>query len=195
MVYAAETDPLCYPGTTVLKNLANLTDQGELDEFEFAMYLSRAEEPLPVGDLGYDHYRLIHRHLFQDVYEWAGQQRTIRIGKNGNWFCYPEYLPQEMRRTFSSETLISVLSATSPRSFAERAAPLLADINAGHPFREGNGRTQLAYLVLLAATAGYGFDPDGLDPDRVMAAMIASFSGRLSPLIDLIDDLVLKSGR
>ena len=194
MVYVSEIDPLCYAGTTVLKNLAELTDQDELNEFEFAMYLSRAEEPLPVGDLGYDHYRQIHHHLFQDVYAWAGQQRTIRTGKGGNWFCYPEHLTREMHRAFSPDLIGAILEATTVEDFAERAAALLAEINAGHPFREGNGRTQLAYLALLAATAGRGFNQDMLDPDRVISAMIASFSGNLLPLTTLIADLVRNPG-
>ena len=194
MVYVSEIDPLCYAGTTVLKNLADLTDQDELNEFEFAMYLSRAEEPLPVGDLGYDHYRQIHHHLFQDVYAWAGQQRTIRTGKGGNWFCYPEHLTREMHRAFSPDLIGAILEATTVEDFAERAAALLAEINAGHPFREGNGRTQLAYLALLAATAGRGFNQDMLDPDRVISAMIASFSGNLLPLTTLIADLVRNPG-
>ena len=194
MVYVSEIDPLCYAGTTVLKNLADLTDQDELNEFEFAMYLSRAEEPLPVGDLGYDHYRQIHHHLFQDVYAWAGQQRTIRTGKGGNWFCYPEHLTREMHRAFSPDLIGAILEATTVEDFAERAAALLAEINAGHPFWEGNGRTQLAYLALLAATAGRGFNQDMLDPDRVISAMIASFSGNLLPLTTLIADLVRNPG-
>ena len=190
MVYATAHDPLCYPGTTVLINLAGLTDQAELDEFEFAMYLTRAEEPFPGGDLGYDHYRGIHHHLFQDVYEWAGQQRTIRIGKGGNWFCYPEYLASEMARVFSPDRIEAALAAPDKESFAVQTAALLADINAGHPFREGNGRTQLAYLALLAATAGWDFDPGALDPDRVISAMIDSFSTDLIALTDLIADLI-----
>lgn len=190
MVYTAETDPLCYPGTGVLKNLAGLTDQGALDEFEFAMYLSRAEEPLPDGDLGYDHYRSIHHHLFQDVYEWAGEARTIRIGKGGNWFCYPEYLDREMMKTFNATRIDTVISATDPHTFSEAASGLIADINAGHPFREGNGRTQLAYLALASATAGCGFNAAVLDPARVMSAMISSFAGDLTKLTSLIEDLV-----
>lgn len=190
MVYAAEPDPWCYPGTTVLKNLAGLTDQAELDEFEFAMYLSRAEEPFPTGDLGYGHYCRIHNHLFQDVYEWAGRPRVIRIGKAGNWFCYPEYLQGEMTRTFSPSVIGEVLSSPNSHAFAERTATLLADINAGHPFREGNGRTQLAYLKLLTVSVDLGFDDEVLVPDRVLNAMIRSFSGDLDPLRSLITDLV-----
>lgn len=55
-----------------------------------------------------------------------------------------------------------------------------------HPFREGNGRTQLAFLTLLAANAGYGVNNDALDPGEVLSAMIESFAGsedRLSGLI------------
>ncbi|WP_342780176.1 Fic/DOC family protein [Devosia ginsengisoli] len=174
------------------ENRAGLTDQDELNEFEFAMYLSRAEEPLPTGDLGYEHYRRIHHHLFQDVYDWAGQRRSVRIGKGGNWFCYPEHLSREMHRAFS--LVDPVLTSATAQNFAERAAILLAGINAGHPFREGNGRTQLAYLALLAATIGYGFNQDMLDPDRVISAMIASFSGELLPLTQLISDLIRNPG-
>jgi cell filamentation protein len=190
VVYAAEDDPLCYPGTSVLKNLAGLRDQAELDDFEFAMYLSRAEEPLPGGNLAYEHYRHIHHHLFQDVYDWAGQVRTIRIGKGGNWFCYPEHLEREMAKAFSPHRIDAVVHATDRLVFARLAADLLADINAGHPFREGNGRTQLAYLALVATSAGYGFDADVLEADKVMSAMIASFSGNLVELTTLIENLV-----
>ena len=190
MVYAADNDPLCYPGTSVLINLAELTDQTELDDFEFSMYLTRAEEPVPDGDLGYRHYRAIHHHLFQDVYAWAGEPRTIRTGKAGNWFCYPENLEREMARTFALVSTHHLLGKLSKPAFAVGAADLLAEINAGHPFREGNGRTQLAYLKLVIATAGYAFNDEALDPVRVMDAMIASFAGRLQPLCNLVSDII-----
>ena len=81
MVYTAEADPLCYPGTTVLRNLLDIENQDELDEAEVALFLIRANEPLPSGNLDVAHYFALHYHLFQDVYAWAGQPRTIRIGK------------------------------------------------------------------------------------------------------------------
>ena len=99
--YDAGVDPLCYPGTTVLRNKANLTDQDELDQFEQLMFLIRSEEPLPEGVLDYAHYRAIHHHFFQDVYVWAGEARQIRTAKGGNWFCYPEYIDAEMSRIFA----------------------------------------------------------------------------------------------
>jgi transposase-like protein len=51
--------------------------------------VQRSAEPLPAGKLTYPHYCAIHRHLFQDVYTWAGKPRTVRIAKGGSMFCYP----------------------------------------------------------------------------------------------------------
>ncbi|WFR98204.1 Fic/DOC family protein [Rhizobium tumorigenes] len=190
MVYTATQDPACYPGTTVLVNKLDLVDQDELDEAELGLFLIRADEDPPAGRLDYPHYMALHHHLFQDVYEWAGQARTIRIGKGRNWFCYPEYIDQEMRRAFGSLEGHHFLSDKEPAEFARIAANILAWINAIHPFREGNGRTQLAFLSLLAENAGLPFDDDQLVRERVISAMIDSFDGNEEPLRQLIFDLV-----
>jgi cell filamentation protein len=190
LIYTAEQDPLCYPGTTVLINLADLRNQAELDDFEFAMYLSRAEEPLPAGRLDYRHYRAIHHHLFQDVYSWAGQHRTIRIGKAGNWFCYPEHLDRHMSDVFTFLADRNNLTNLPHPEFVANAAYVLAEINAGHPFREGNGRTQLTFLKVLALNAGRNFDEDAIEPEATLVAMIESFSGNLKPLEALIGMIV-----
>jgi cell filamentation protein len=190
MSYDAEQDPLCYPSSDVLINKASLRDQAVLDDFEFAMVLARGAEPLPDGDLNYAHYRSIHHHLFQDVYDWAGQPRTVRIAKGGNWFCYPENLDVHMARTFQWLADQNFLSGESKSSFAADSAYFLSELNAGHPFREGNGRTQLVFFRLLCANAGLPFNDDQLDPDRTLNAMIASFSGNLGPLTSLIADII-----
>src|SRR3984885_1781276 len=60
----------------------------------------RADEPLPAGRFGPTHYCRIHRHLFQDVYRWAGKYRTIATSKGGNLFCRPQFIEREMTRLF-----------------------------------------------------------------------------------------------
>ncbi|MES2915863.1 MAG: Fic family protein [Pseudomonadota bacterium] len=176
--YEAQEDPLCYPGTQVLKNRAGLTDQDLLDQFEHLMFLTRAEEPLPPGKLDYDHYKSIHHHFFQDVYDWAGQTRTIRTGKGGNWFCYPEYIDAEMTRLFAELQQEHFLdSLGSLEQFADRASYFISEINAIHPFREGNGRCQLTLLNILCDLSGFQMNEDKIDPPAFMSAMIASFSG------------------
>ncbi|WP_367383422.1 Fic family protein [Roseobacter sp. HKCCD8198] len=106
-------------------------------------------------DVDYAHYRAIHYHFFQDVYAWAGQPRQIRTAKGGNWFCYPEYIDTEMTRIFRELAEENHLAKTnSLQDFARRAAHYIADINAVHPFREGNGRCQLTLLDTLMQVAG-----------------------------------------
>jgi cell filamentation protein, protein adenylyltransferase len=74
------------------------------------------------------------------------------------------------------------LRALERDAFAGEAAAFLATLNAIHPFREGNGRTQASFLVLLAARAGHPLDLDRLDPEAFLAAMVRSFSGDERPL-------------
>src|SRR5437870_6102975 len=99
-MYDAVEDPYCYPGTSVLKNRLDLRTQAELDEFEATITTQRASEPLPAGRLDYTHYLAIHQHLFQDVYDWAGEIRTVRMGKQDSMFCYPEHIDSQMRSLF-----------------------------------------------------------------------------------------------
>lgn len=192
MVYTAEDDPLCYPGTTVLRNLLNIEEQDVLDEAELSLFLERAEEPFPAGNLDVAHYLSVHHHLFQDVYAWAGQIRTIRIGKGASWFCYPEYIRSFLSKAFNEYGDPDVIAALPRPEFIYHTAHLLSEINAVHPFREGNGRTQLAFLNLLAANAGYVIDDAALEPQRVLTAMIASFEGDEADLVALLDTALMR---
>src|ERR1700754_2349540 len=99
--YDAFDDPYCYENTDVLKNRAGLQDQALLNDFELEMMNLRAQEPLPDGAYDPAHYCAVHHHLFQDVYDWAGEYRTVRTGKGGNWFCFPENIQQQMDGLFS----------------------------------------------------------------------------------------------
>ncbi|WP_348625866.1 MULTISPECIES: Fic family protein [unclassified Mesorhizobium] len=131
----------------------------------------------------------VDHHLFQDVYEWAGEVRAIPIGKGGNWFCYPEYINQEMHRIFGELADGDYLCELDLDAFAVRAAHVLAEINAVHPFREGNGRTQLTFLAMLMENAGFPFNADMLGRENVLNAMIESFAGEETPLAELIKDI------
>lgn len=190
MVYTAESDPLCYPGTSVLKNLLDIRDAELLEEAELALFLTRSEEPFPVGEFDLQHYLSLHRHLFQDVYAWAGEIRNVRIGKDGVWFCYPEYIGAELDRAFAELGAITALREMTPADFAGHVAHFLAELNAIHPFREGNGRTQMSLLAMLSEGAGFGYDRGRLDRDRVMRAMIESFSGDTEALVSLISQVI-----
>lgn len=174
----------------MLRNKANVKDQSELDAFELSMLVTRANEPWPTGNLDVLHYLSLHHHLFQDVYDWAGALRTMRISKNGAWFCYPEFINGELVTLFHWLKSEEFFQSLSGADFSKKAARLLAELNAIHPFREGNGRTQMSLLTILIDNAGLSFNVDKLEPKRAMDAMIVSFRGNLSPLAELIQDLV-----
>ena len=72
-MYDAVPDPYCYAGTNVLKNIPGFRDQARLDRFEHSATAQRAREPFPDGRLDAGHYLAVHRHLFQDIYAWAGE--------------------------------------------------------------------------------------------------------------------------
>jgi cell filamentation protein len=176
-MYQADPDPYCYPNSSVLKNKAGLEAGGDLAEFETAMTFARSEEPLPQGRLSASHYRAIHHHLFQDVYAWAGKDRTVRLSKGDSTFCYPEHIAEGMKRLFAWLKEQRYLRGQSLPDFARNAAHFLAELNAIHPLREGNGRTQLTFLGLLADQAGHPFSLDQHDPQATLAAMIESLHG------------------
>ena len=189
-MYDAVADDYCYPGTTVLKNKLDLGDPEELAAFEAEVSDARADEELPAGDLDFKHFKAIHRHLFQDVYDWAGEVRTVRISKDGSMFCYPENIESEAKKLFTQLEKDNFLQDLSPKEFAEKSAPFLACLNAIHAFREGNGRTQLSFFLLLADQAGHSIDLEELDPEAFLVAMITSFKGDEAPLAAVIQDLV-----
>jgi cell filamentation protein len=190
-MYEAVADPYCYPGTTVLKNIPNLRSQAALGRFEVMVSTQRSEEPLPAGRLTTNHYRAVHRHLFQDVYSWAGRFRTVRISKADSMFCYPEHIPQQIVRLFADLRTNRFLRNLSAKTFADSAATFLGTLNAIHAFRDGNGRAQLAFLVLLADQAGHPLSLERLDPDAFLAAMISSFAGEGRPLAAQIRRLIV----
>ena len=175
-------DPYCYKGTFVLKNRASIRDAAILEAFELEMTALRAEVPLPAGLFTPAHYRRVHYHLFQDVYRWAGRYRTVRTAKAGNWFCYPEHIASNMNRLFKKIALPTLKPGASAADFLDAAADFLAELNAIHPFREGNGRSQLAFMYLLGRRAGHPLNLQRIDRETFMPAIIASFAGDIGLL-------------
>jgi cell filamentation protein len=189
-VYDAIDDPYCYPGTTVLKNLRNLRTQRALTRFETAMTAQRFDEPLPNGLLSIRHYRAVHHHLFQDVYSWAGKNRTLRISREGSAFCYPEYIDGQLKLTFGRLRRNGYLRKLPIDDFVAQAVEFLSELNAIHPFRDGNGRAQLAFMALLAVKAGHPLQLERLNPDTFLHAMIRSFHGDNGPLVRELQRLI-----
>lgn len=188
--YDAFNDPYAYEGTDTLINKLDLRDPALLEAFESEMTTLRANEPLPDGSYDVLHYKRIHHHIFQDVYSWAGECRTVRTSKGGNSFCFPEHIDSEMLKLFRQLANGSCLNAQDSDEFIAAAAHFLAELNAIHPFREGNGRSQLAFVHLLGEKAGFPLDFSRVRPETFLPAMIESYHGRLEPLIGELRQLL-----
>jgi cell filamentation protein len=160
---ACAGDPYKYPGSDVLRNKAELRDAQALKQFEYEQTYFRAREvrglPIPQRfDL--KHLRALHKHLFQDVYDWAGELRTVEIGKGSSQFASPLYIESEGRRMSAAIAAENNLRGLDKARFVQRLSHHYGDWNALHPFREGNGRVTREFLGQLARGAGYELDQE-----------------------------------
>ena len=159
-------DVYCIPGTAVLKNKAGITDQDQLDEYEgdfTAIRLLELTQNPVEGSFDLAHLCKIHQYLFQDVYEWAGEVRTVDIIRGDSRFCNVRHIQSYSNTVFSALAAEKYLVNLEPKVFANRLAHYLSEINAIHPFREGNGRVQRLFISQLAEQAGYSLDYSAWD--------------------------------
>ena len=168
----------CYPPDfSVLKNKLGIRDVTQLDETERGLVQSRILEGSPAGQFDAAHVKAIHKHLFKDLYEWAGDYRTVEIGKGGRWFHNHQFIEQgmaEVERIIQGGKLGQGMNADQ---FGDYASEVIANLNYVHPFREGNGRTQMEFLGQLSERAGHELNTEKIQRDVWIAASHVSHSG------------------
>ncbi|NLB62792.1 MAG: filamentation induced by camp protein fic [Fibrobacter sp.] len=140
----------------VLKNLQGITNKEELIFVESSAVTKRLKELYenPIKIKGFESIFVIHKHLFQDVYEWAGKKRTVEISKDGKQFFPTTHFDNAYRYIDSLITEYREILKSNRKQLANKLAEILDHVNYFHPFREGNGRTQREFLRLLALEKG-----------------------------------------
>lgn len=174
----------CYPGTDVLVNLLDERDPERLSRIERIFTAARIADLLkkPVrGNFDLEHLKRIHRCIFQDVYPWAGEIRTVDISK-GFRFCHAAYIEKEARRLFSRLQERIEKGVRDTGEAVELAAHALSEINAIHPFRDGNGRAQREFVREMLLKLGFTVEYSRADPSLMLKASIASFMGDEGPM-------------
>ena len=192
--------------TGILKNKlgiedANMLQRAEADYTKLRLYELELLET-PTGNFDIYHLKALHQHLFQDVYEWAGRTRADEIeidgirfaslplfSKGDTTFMVSPQVNQHLERVLKA-IAGQGLKGLSRLKFTQQAADLLSAINAIHPFREGNGRTQRAFINELAKDAGYLLDWGVVSQERMVAVSIASFNGDLPAMRRLLEEIV-----
>jgi len=163
-------DPYVYPGTQVLRNKFGLQDPKALDLMERWLTTQRRLEGCPEGQFDAAHLKAIHRHIFQDLFDWAGEFRRIEIAKGGNQFQFHRFVSTGLANIHDRLMAADMLVGRSRADFAEAASSIIGDLNYVHPFRDGNGRTQIEYLRQLAWQAGLRFRIDAIEPEAWIEA-------------------------
>jgi cell filamentation protein len=186
-------DDSCYSGTTVLINKLGIRNQAQLDESETLIFgvKSLQFELNPFQDeLDFQYYKRLHKFLFDEVYDWAGQLRTINMSKQHTHFCPVHDISDLGVRIFSRLATMGYFRLLNRNELLREFADLYASINYLHPFREGNGRTQRLYFRQLANRAGYKLNFAAVDSDRMMLATIHAASGIGDSLIHIFDEIL-----
>ena len=186
----------CYPGTNVLRNKLNIQDLDILHEAERDYSSIRQVELYKkgiTGDFSLKHLCSIHRQLFQDIYSWAGELRTVDISK-GTIFCLVPFIEEQfafLYRKLRKENFLKDI--TDQKEMAEKLAYYLGEINMIHPFREGNGRTQRIYIEQLCMNNGrFEIDFTEVSKEEMISASVRSAKSDNDLLEELIYNCLIR---
>ena len=188
----------CYPDSEVLKNKLNIRDKDELFEAEKKLTFARLQklqsEPIK-GKFDFDHLKAIHKYIFQDLYDWAGEERTVDIGK-GNLFCTVPYIQEYAKSVFNKYHSQCYANRDNFEDYIRVFANNYGDLNALHPFREGNGRAQREFARLICLDCGYDFDLSRATHKEMLEASRLSFDkGDSSEFIKIFSKAVTPYGK
>lgn len=192
------------PGTSVLANRYGITDRAELAVVEYATAEAAADE-IRTGrhliERTYDqnHLRAIHRHLFSDLYDWAGHYRTVNIAKSHHGVAqhFGDHNSMDMYMRQMSATISQIKwPALNAADTADALGRIHTRLNFAHPFREGNGRTSRLFLHHVAEQGDYTPDYDRIEANTWITASARTFAHPAGleldprPLIDVYHQIL-----
>ncbi|WP_449555004.1 putative adenosine monophosphate-protein transferase Fic [Lelliottia amnigena] len=178
-----DRDPYLYPGLNVMRNKLNIRQAERLAQASYELTALRAAT-LPLGPpaRGLPHLGAIHHHLYQDIFDWAGDIREVDIYQGDTRFCHFAYIEKEGNSLMQDLEEECYLVGLEKREFIARLSHYYCEINVLHPFRIGNGIAQRVFFEQLAIHAGYQLSWKDIEPDFWSAA---NQSGAMGDLTDL----------
>lgn len=177
----------CYPESNVLKNKLNIHDENELEKIESITVSLRIAELFKNGIHGrfdFRHLKAIHKYLFQDIYEWAGTERCVNVAK-GHIFCPYQYINTQAEKIFNELKNDNYFLDFDFNETMAHLIKLFIDINALHPFREGNGRTQREFTEELAKINGICLDLTKISKKEMIEASCRALNNDYTMITNL----------
>ena len=161
--YQFEKSDIYLPGTDIPKNRLGITEADLLHEIEATLlqqaYQTFINELQPATRFDEDYFKSLHQRTWASLYDWAGEYRSVDMGKGGSLFCRAEFLEKESQRLFrqlEQEDYLKQAADWPKEKFAERMAYYQCELIALHPFYELNGRITRLFFDLIAMYNGYG---------------------------------------
>ena len=184
-------DPYLDETSGCLRNRFNIIDENKLSKLETILSSLRIVElvhtPLQKKfDLA--HLQATHRYIFQDVYPWAGEIRTVSLQKGSTYFVPPSLIEQGGHYVFNKLAREKHLQGLTPEEFSQRAGYYLGEINHLHPFREGSGRTQRSFMNQLAVRNGYFITWEKGTQEAMIEASIQADRGNSKMMAQIIKE-------
>lgn len=183
----------CYEGTTCLINKFNIRNEEQLSQMEAGITLAKASilEETPISNtFDFEHYKAIHKFLFEDIYDWAGKIRTVNLSKKGTHFVNADEIESVAERCFGRLKNEDYFRNQDFDEFIDNIVDFYCVTNMLHPFREGNGRTQKIFIKQLIHLNGYEFDFADIDNDDLMIATIQAANGVMDFLRKLFEETI-----
>ena len=183
----------CYEGTSCLINKLDIRDEKQLTIVESHITLAKISilQQNPInGNFDFEHYKLIHKFIFEDLYDWAGIPRTVDISKKGTLFVNAKNIDEIAEACFLRLKNQNYFKNLDLEEFIEKITDFYCSTNILHPFREGNGRTQRVFLSQLSHNAGFEMDFTKIDTDTLMLATIHAANGVDTYLKDALREVI-----
>ena len=186
--YGTGDDPYCYADSEVLCNILNIEDSAELEKAE-AELTELAALQIDLKPPPYDlHYlKAIHQQLFEDLYGWAGELRSIDMAKGSTRFCNCARIKSEADKQFKALSKADNYVNYERNKLVEAIAELYIEINMLHPFREGNGRAQRILFEHIVINCGFEFELKDITQREWIDANIAGGGGNYAPMAELFE--------
>ncbi|MCL2834534.1 MAG: Fic family protein [Treponema sp.] len=188
----------CYPGTDVLKNKLGIRDENALivaeREITSLKILMLYNSPILTKKFNFDILCRLHKKIFEDIYEWAGKIRHGDFFSKGNSiFCRGQYIMENANKIIENLQKENFLYGLKKFKFIEKTAYYMGEINALHPFREGNGRTSREFFRQLSLYAGYILDFNKTEKEALLTADIEAFNGKYEGLIKILEKILTEN--
>ncbi|QWW19459.1 Fic family protein [Schaalia sp. 19OD2882] len=175
-----------------MRNLEGIRDPLALQAFEYGAVAwrhrqLRSDPSIVERTFDAEHVRAIHQYLFQDVYEWAGQYRSVNMTKSLSSFA-DVHTGQIDRYLSDVHCLVGAAdwAGLDRDAFARASAEVFSYLNQAHPFREGNGRTSKVFMEHVAELSEFSLDFAQVSPQVWNQASMLSGPdlGRYEPVPD-----------